>query len=67
MTLRARLSKLERKRTEPDAASVLALNLPPGLCARITAAQAAGTFPQSLACADLKAILAAADVGRGQA
>lgn len=66
MTLRARLAKLERNRPEPFAASGLELDLPPDLCARIGKAQAAGMFPQSLADADLEAIVAAADVTRGQ-
>jgi hypothetical protein len=67
MTLRARLAKLERNRPEPFAASALELDLPPDLCARIGEAQAAGTFPQSLADADLEAIVAAGDVTRGHA
>jgi hypothetical protein len=66
MTLRARLAKLERNRPEPFAASWLELDLPPDLCARIGEAQAAGTFPPFLADADLEAIVAAADVTRGQ-
>ena len=66
MTLHARLAKLERNRPEPFAADGLELDLPPDLCARIAAAQAAGTFPQSLADADLEAIVAAGDVARGQ-
>ena len=67
MTLRARLSKLEQSRPEPFAASGPDLDLPPDICARIAQAQAAGTFPQSLADADLEAIVAAADKKRGWA
>ena len=66
MTLRARLARLERNRPERFAASGLELDLPPDMCARIAAAKAAGTFPQSLADADLEAIVAAGDVTRGQ-
>lgn len=66
MTLRARLAKLERNRPEPLAASGLELDLPPDMCARIGKAQAAGTFPQSLADADLEAIVAAGDMARWQ-
>lgn len=66
MMLRARLAKLERNRPEPFAASGLELDLPPDLRARIAKAQTAGTFPQSLADVDLEAIVAAADVARGQ-
>ena len=66
MTLHARLAKLERNRPQPFAASGLELDLPPDMCARIAAAQAAGTYPQSLADADLEAIVAAGDVTRGQ-
>lgn len=65
MTLRARLSKLERNRPESFAASGLQLDLAPDICARIAKAQAAGTFPKSLADADLEAIVAAADKIRG--
>jgi hypothetical protein len=67
MTLRARLTKLEQARPERFAASGLELELRPDICARIAQAQAAGTFPKSLAEADLEAIVAAADKIRGWA
>jgi hypothetical protein len=67
MTLHARLAKLERNRLEPFAVSGLELDLPPDLCARIAEAQELGTFAQSLADADLEAIVAASDVTRGHA
>ena len=67
MKLCARIDRLEGNRPKVEAARRLALDLPPDLCARIAASQAAGTFPQSLADADLEAILTAADVARGQA
>lgn len=67
MTLRARLARLERNCPEPFAASGLELDLPPDLRVRIGEAQAAGTFPQSLADADLEAIVAAGDMTRGHA
>jgi hypothetical protein len=41
------------------------LDLPPDTCARIAAAQAAGTYPQSLPDGDLLAILHAHDAARG--
>lgn len=66
MTLRARLAKLECNR-EPFAASGLELDLPADSRARSGEAQAAGTFPQSLADADLETIVAAGDVTRGRA
>jgi hypothetical protein len=45
---------------------VLALDLSPDLCPRIAASQAAGTFPQSLAIEDQKAIMVAVDATRGE-
>lgn len=66
MKLRARIDRLEATCAKAEAGWLLALDLPPDLCARIAASQAAGTFPQSLADADLEAILAASDEERGQ-
>jgi hypothetical protein len=65
MTLRARLSRLERERPPP--AAVLDVRLPGDLCARIGAAQVEGTYPGSLCNADLEAIVAAGDLARGLA
>ncbi|MFO7920344.1 MAG: hypothetical protein R6U99_05920 [Nioella sp.] len=62
----ARIAKLERIRPDPVAGEALDLDLPPDKCARILAAKAAGTFPQSLADPDLEAIVHAADVARGR-
>jgi len=67
MTLGIRLSKLERNRPKACTASIADLDLPLDLCARIAAAQAAGTFPQSLRDDDLLAIEAAGDKLRGWA
>lgn len=66
MNLRPRLARLERNRPDPFTDSGQELDLCPDICARIFRAQAAGTFPQSLADADLEAIVAAGDVTRGQ-
>lgn len=66
MTLRSRIDRIEATRPKSLTCAALELDLPPDLCARIIASQAAGTFPQSLADADLEAIMAAADVARGQ-
>lgn len=66
MKLRARIDRLEGNRPKVEAGLLLALDLPPDLCARIAASQAAGTFPQSLATTDLEAIVAASDETRGQ-
>lgn len=65
MTLRKRISRLEGDRPDLFTAAGIELDLPPDLCARIAAAKAAGTFPQSLADADLEAIVAAADKAKG--
>lgn len=66
MTLRARLSKLERNRPEPFATSGLQLDLATDICARIAKAQATGTYPKSLCDADLSAIVGAFDKMKGQ-
>lgn len=66
MKLRTRIDRLEGNRPKAEAGWLLALDLPPDLCARIAASQAAGTFPQSLADADLEAIVTASDEARGQ-
>lgn len=64
-----RIAQLERNRPEPlvSPGPGLEFDLLPDICARIMAAKAAGTFPQSLADADLEAIVRAADVARGRA
>lgn len=66
MTLNARLLTLERNRPDPMPGVALDLDLPPDMCTRIIAVKAAGTFPQSLADADLEAIVAAADKAKGK-
>lgn len=66
MTLRARISKIEQTRPAYGA-DMLDLDLHPDLCARIDAAKAAGTFPQSLSDDDLMTVIHAADVARGRA
>ena len=59
MTIRTRLTKLERTRPARSDALPPDLQHPPAdLAARIMAAQATGTFPQSLTGADLRALLA---------
>ena len=64
MRLSTRLARLKRTRPEPLAA--VGLDLPPHVRTRIAAAQAAGTYPQSLSDVDLSAIVAAGDVMRGR-
>lgn len=59
--LETRLSRLEGNQPHAEAGWLVALDLPPDLRTRITLSQEAGTFPQSLADADLEAILAASD------
>lgn len=66
MKLRARIDRLEGNRPKVEAGWLLALDLPPDPCALIAASQAAGTFPQALAEADLEAIVTASDEARGQ-
>ncbi|MEI4235084.1 hypothetical protein [Roseovarius sp. D22-M7] len=63
----ARIAKLERIHPAPVAGESLDIDLPPDISARIMAAKAAGTYPQSLADSDLQAIVRAADVVRGRA
>ncbi len=64
----ARIAKLEHARPAHGAGLDMSqLDLPPDLCARIGAAKAAGTFPQSLSDDDLMTVVHAADVERGQA
>ena len=62
----ARIARLEQSRPAPGA-DVLELDMPPDLCARIDAAKAAGTFPQSLSDDDVMTVIHAADVARGRA
>jgi len=64
MTLRKRILHLEGNC--PPERKTLELDLPPDLCARITAAKAAGAFPQGLCDDDLLAVIHAADVARGR-
>ena len=64
MTLRARLARLERNRPAQSDAG-LDIDLAPDLEARVTAAQAAGTFPASLSDDDLLAMQAAIQAARG--
>jgi hypothetical protein len=59
-------ARLERAQGGP-LPEALRLDLAPNIRRRIVSAKAAGTFPQSLAGADLEAILAAGDAARGQA
>jgi hypothetical protein len=66
MKLAGRIERLEQARGGPLPV-MLELDLAPEIQRRIASAKAAGTFPQSLACADLEAILAAGDAARGQA
>jgi hypothetical protein len=54
MTLGKRLDRLEG--TALPRLRALDIDLPPDLCARINAAQAAGTFPQSLSTDDLMVV-----------
>jgi len=63
--IRTRVARLEQARPVPGVNS-LGLDLPSETCARIVAAQAAGTYPQSLPDADLLAILHAHDKEPGQ-
>lgn len=63
----ARIAQLERNRPAPSTGEALDLDLPPDMCERIEAAQAAGTFPQSLSDDDLRAVVDAADVAKGRA
>lgn len=62
MTLGKRLDRLEGtalpRLRAPD------IDLPPDLCARINAAQAAGTFPQSLSTDDLMVVQHAMDLAK---
>lgn len=65
MKLDARIARLERQR--PDFSGVTtkaAIRLEPDIEARVLAAKADGTFPQSLSTADLRALMCAA---RGEA
>ena len=66
MTLRTRLSKLERIRQKPDVSTWLELDLPGDICARISKAQLADTFPKSLSSGDLRAIRAAWQKAEGE-
>jgi hypothetical protein len=61
MKLHARINRLEATRPKAISCAELAFDLPADTCARIAAAQAAGTYPQSLSDEDLMAIVAAAD------
>ena len=65
MTLRARLARLERNHPA-QSDDVLNIDLAPDLEARVTAAQAAGTFPQSLATDDLRSVLRAVQAAQGE-
>ena len=67
MKLRARIDRLEATRPKAEPLDLPALDLPSDLRARIAAAQAARTYPQSLPDEDLMAIVAAADKKRGWA
>jgi len=62
MRLRERIERLEATRLETPAGQ--AIDLPADICARVAASRASGTFPKSLADADLEAIVAAADKKR---
>ena len=64
--IRTRIERLEQTRPTPEA-RVLYLDLPPDVCARIDAAKAAGTYPESLSDDDSLAIVHAADKARGRA
>lgn len=58
MCLQTRLTRLEQSRPRScTGARCGVTHLPPDLLARIAPARAAGTFPQSVATADLRAIL----------
>jgi hypothetical protein len=66
MRLAGRIERLEQAHGGP-LPEMLELDLAPDIWRRIASAKAAGTFPQSLAGADLETILAAGDAARGQA
>ena len=66
MRLAGRIERLEQAYGGP-LREMLELDLAPDIWRRIASAKAAGTFPQSLAGADLETILAAGDAARGQA
>lgn len=66
MKLAGRIERLEQAHGGP-LREMLELDLAPDIRRLIASAKAAGTFPQSLAGADLEAVLAASDAARGQA
>lgn len=65
MTLAKRLARLEQTYDGP-LPEILELDLACGIRRRIASAKAAGTFPQSLAGADLDAVVAAGDKERAK-